>query len=96
MRIVTLDENNKVVGVKNVRDDYSVGENELISDVGECGQILQPDGTFIDDPTPPPEAKPSLEEQVAQLKEDNLILMDALATVFEELLITQTMIGGTP
>jgi len=37
---------------------------------------------------------PSLEEQVTQLKNDNLILMDALATVFEELLNTQVMIGG--
>lgn len=28
----------------------------------------------------------TLEEQIAELKEDNLILMDALATVFEEVL----------
>lgn len=45
--------------------------------------------------TPSPEPQITLEEQVAQLKADNLILMDALATVFEELLNTQAMIGGT-
>lgn len=35
--------------------------------------------------------KPTLEEQIEGLKQDNLILMDALATVFEEIL----MLGGT-
>jgi hypothetical protein len=40
--------------------------------------------------------EPRIEEQVAQLKNDNLILMDALATVFEEILNIQAMQGGTP
>lgn len=31
--------------------------------------------------------KPSLEQQLEQLRNDNLILMDALATVFEEIMM---------
>jgi hypothetical protein len=43
------------------------------------------------EPTPP---QPTLEEQVAQLREDNLILMDALATTFEEVLMLREEINA--
>lgn len=33
-------------------------------------------------------------EQIAEIKQDNLIIMDALATVFEEILNLQAMQGG--
>lgn len=46
---------------------------------------------IINTPTPP---QPTLEEQIAELKQDNLILMDALATTFEEILNIQLQIGG--
>jgi len=84
--------------VDTVRNGVSPIEGEIESETGECGQILQPNGTFI---TPEPviiEHQPTIEEQIAQLKTDNLILMDALATTFEELLILQDKIdilGGT-
>ncbi len=93
MRFVTLDSKNKVVGI---RFGPAIVPGEIQSDEGELGQIMLPDGTFI---TPEPEQinqTPTLEEQVASLKEDNLILMDALATVFEEILFLQEQLGGTP
>jgi len=46
----------------------------------------------LKDPTP-------IEQQVAQLQQDNVILMDALATTFEEILNLQAQVaalqGGT-
>lgn len=89
MRVITL-ENNIVIGIKNVGNDYLLQENELETDLGELGQVQQADGTFI---TPPPveiEVKPTLEEQILQLQQDNLILMDAIATMYEDLVL-----GGT-
>lgn len=49
--------------------------------------------------TPPENTDPSLEEKIAQLQNDNLILMDALATTFEELLVLGEKVeslGGVP
>lgn len=41
-------------------------------------------------------AKETVEEKLARLEEQNLILMDALATTFEELLAIRTLVeGGT-
>ncbi|MEK6452625.1 hypothetical protein [Caldifermentibacillus hisashii] len=37
-----------------------------------------------------------IEEQVKQLQQDNLILMDAVATTFEEIIKLKTQLGGTP
>lgn len=52
MRIITLDSNKKIISVKNVGDSYILETNDIQSDLGEIGQIQQPDGSFIDDPTP--------------------------------------------
>ena len=49
MRFIKLNENNMVVVV---RTGTEIVPGEFRSDVGECGDILQPDGTFI---TPEPE-----------------------------------------
>lgn len=56
-------------------------------ETGEFEEVSQPDP----DPTLP---QPTLEEQVAQLREDNLILMDALATTFEEILMLREELAG--
>ena len=46
-------------------------------------------------PVPEPVASaPTIDEQVASLKQDNLILMDALATTFEELLMLREELAG--
>ena len=95
-RYIRLDENNIV---RDERTGTSIIEGEIESNTGEAGQIMQEDGTFI---TPEPalvEPAPTLQEQVEQLKQDNLILMDALATTFEEILSLGAKIdtlGGTP
>lgn len=52
MRVIGLDSNKTVVEVKNVLDNYLLQNNELISDIGEIGQVQQPDGGFIT-PIPP-------------------------------------------
>lgn len=43
---------------------------------------------------PTPEPPKTLEERVAQLQQDNVILMDALATAFEEILMLREDIAG--
>lgn len=54
MRVITLNSDQKIIGVKNVLDNYTLQDNEMISDFGELGQIRQADGTFADDTTPQP------------------------------------------
>lgn len=83
IRYIRLDDNGKVIGI---RHGAAIVPSEIQSDTGELGQIMQPDGTFIDDPNPPPIEKTELEKKVEQIMQDNLILMDALATVYEELI----------
>lgn len=59
-RYITLNENNKVI---SIRYGSEAVEGEIQSDVGEIGQIMQPDGTFIDDiePEPVEESNPILD-----------------------------------
>lgn len=59
-RYIRLDEDNKIIAVRYGKE---IVEGEIQSDIGELGQIMQPDGTFIDaDPEPPiEEENPVLE-----------------------------------
>lgn len=52
------------------------------------------DGNFLvfTDEAPSTE---SLENKIQRLEEDNLILMDALATTYEEVLLIKAQTGGT-
>lgn len=85
MRVITLDLNKIVTSVKNVGENCVLETNDLVSDIGEVGQIQQSDGSFIT-PTPTPTAsKPTLEQQVAKLQQDNITLMDAIANLYEGL-----------
>jgi len=64
MRFIRLDENNKVVGI---RIGKKIVDGEIQSDIGELGQIMQPNGTFTD---PEPESatpQPTLEDKVNYL-----------------------------
>jgi len=79
-RYIKLDSKNKVI---SIRYGSSIVEGEIQSVSGEIGQIMQEDGIFVDAPLEPIEVKPTLEEQIASLQQDNLILMDALATTYE-------------
>ena len=50
-RYIKLDENNVVIGIRYGKE---IVEGEIQSDIGELGQIMQPDGTFVN-PEPEPE-----------------------------------------
>lgn len=89
-RYICVNSDKKVI---SVRYGVSMALGEIQSDIGESGQIMLEDGTFINDPNEYIEIKPTLEEQIISLQQDNLILMDALASVYEQLLIMQS--GGT-
>jgi hypothetical protein len=52
MRFIRLDENNRVI---SVRIGAEIVEGEIQSDIGECGQIMQADGTFINPELPEPQ-----------------------------------------
>lgn len=98
MRVVTIT-NNVVTSIKNVTNGYIIQNDEVESEKGELGQILQKDGTFINPEPVPNEPRITIEDKVVQLQQDNIILMDALATTFEELLNLQSQVatlqGGT-
>jgi len=65
MRVITLDTNKKVIGVKTVGDAYVLQSNDIATELGEMGQIQQLDGSFIDDTTPIPPPGPTIEEKLA-------------------------------
>lgn len=54
MRVITLDTNKKVIGTKTVGENYILQTNDLVSNIGEVGQVRQIDGSFI---TPTPTAE---------------------------------------
>jgi len=91
MSFITLNDQNVVVAIRNGKE---ILDGEIKSEVGEVGQIMQTDGTFVTPKKPPTVTKPSLEEQMMQLQQDNLILMDALAMTFEEVMMLRAEIGG--
>lgn len=64
MRVLTFNDSNVVISIKNVTEGYQLQKNEIESELGELGQIKQEDGTFID--TEPPQAKPetTLEDKI--------------------------------
>jgi len=79
MRAIKLDENNKVVEIKF--DVSRLLESEIESETAQIGQVMQPDGTFIDSEPTSHATLITLEE----LQANQLILMDALATIYEEM-----------
>lgn len=95
MRVITLDEGNMVTSVKDVNVGYDQNPGlkigEIISDVGERGQIMQPDGTFITPDPIPIIPQPTIEERFAEVNANQLILMDVLATMYEDMLAKGTV-----
>lgn len=81
MRFIILNENNKVV---SIRMGSSPVGNEIESEKGDIGQVKQPDGTFIDDPTPQPEpeSEPSeldtIKERLEQAEANNTQLREQI------------------
>lgn len=66
------------------------------TEIGEEEYFAFKQENFPDPPDPAPTGQ-SLEEKVTQLQNDNLTLMDALATTFEELLVLEgkvELLGG--
>lgn len=72
MRVITLDINKIVTGVKDVGDNYIMKDNDIVSDIGEMGQIQQADGSFITPtPTPiPPQPNEPTNAEIAQMISD--------------------------
>jgi hypothetical protein len=82
MRVITLATNKTIISVKNVGDNYILESNDIVSEIGDIGQIQKDDGSFIT-PAPTPQPTPiTLEE----LQNNQLTLMDAFATLYEGLL----------
>ena len=84
MRVITLDISGKVVGVKDVGNGCKLGIGDIVTELGDMGQIQQVDGSFVNDPTPiiPQLTQPTNQE----LSDNQLILMDVLATMYEDML----------
>jgi len=58
-RYIRLNSTNKVIGI---RYGSEIVEGEIESDIGELGQIMQPDGTFVNpEPEPTRESNPVIE-----------------------------------
>jgi hypothetical protein len=89
MRVITLDVNKKIISVKTVLDGYILQANDIETGLGEMGQIQQLDGSFINDTTLiiPPVKEPTNKE----LQDNQLILMDVLATMYEDMLAKGTV-----
>ena len=57
-RYITLDENNRVASARYGKE---IVPGEIQSDLGECGDLMQADGSFITLPSPEPLPDPSIE-----------------------------------
>ncbi|WML35335.1 hypothetical protein [Clostridium sp. OS1-26] len=66
-RILTLDDNKKVISLKFVGDDYVLQPNDLETNEGDIGQIMQEDGTLIAPPQVVPEPEATLEDKINYL-----------------------------
>lgn len=86
-------ENQTVVAT---RVGHAIADGEIQNDVGELGQILQGDGTFTTPPVQPAVSKSTLEEEVKQLKHDNLMILEVISSTFKEVLNIKAQLGGTP
>lgn len=77
MRYIRLDENNKVSAT---REGQSIVEGEIESETGEIGQIMQPDGSFIDDPTPiiPPIPQPTN----AEIQDTQMAILSGIFDIY--------------
>ena len=64
-RFITLNDNNAII---IIREGNVKGENEIESDNGQMGQIMQPDGTFIDTEPEPSEPQKSIEERLEYIE----------------------------
>jgi hypothetical protein len=79
MRVITLDQNKNVIGVKDVGESYTLEINDLVSNVGEIGQIQQPDGSFITpepipvDPIPYEPTNAEVAQMISDLQADLII-----------------------
>ena len=69
--------------VDTVRNGVSPIEGEIESEIGECGQILQPNGTFITAEPIPIEPQPTLEEMQMQtlLNTEYLVIISELSNL---------------
>lgn len=61
MRFIKLNEDKKII---SIRHGKLIVEGEIQSDVGELGQIMQEDGTFVDAPIEPIEPQATIQEQI--------------------------------
>lgn len=77
MRFITLDENNRVIAIRNGK---AIVDGEIQSHIGQLGQIRQEDGTFINDPTP---IEPVIPEPTNREINDNLmVVMNGIVDIY--------------
>ena len=76
MRVIKVIDN-VVTETKQVLEGYVPQINEIQSDIGEIGQILQADGTFVTpEPPEPPAPVPTIEERLSNIEDtQDLILL---------------------
>jgi hypothetical protein len=70
-RYIKLDINNRV---SQIRKGEIIAQGEIESSTGELGQIMQADGSFINDSTPSPVESPTIEERLTAI-EDALLMI---------------------
>lgn len=97
MRVLKIVDN-IVVSEKTVGENYELQDDEILSDTGRLGQIMQEDGTFITPEPEPIEPQETLEEKIDRLEQtieiNNFISLDIQLTLYEQILELQTQISG--
>jgi hypothetical protein len=78
MRFIKLDKNNMII---TVRTGLEIVENEIQSDIGECGDIMQEDGTFIN-ATP----LPQLPDKILVLQNTVTMLQDRIGVLQDKII----------
>ena len=82
MRVIRV-VNGIVTDVKYPLVNYELQEKEIFSGIGEVGQIMQSDGTFITPESVPLEPLPTLEEMQTQtlLNTEYLVIISEISTL---------------
>lgn len=72
-RFITLDTNDVVIAI---RYGSTILNGEIKSDVGDIGQIMKPNGSFVIPETKPIVSQPTIEERIQLLEQaiDDIIL----------------------
>lgn len=76
IRVIKLDENKIVIEEKHVGENYELGSNEEINNIGKIGQVKQEDGSFVTLQPKQIITQPTIEEEILYENKYQTLLLE--------------------